>query len=252
MSEIKNIEYNNEPLNVKEKVRSYWGRRQESFAENKHNELHSYKGDLWKDELTELLPPAECCRILDVGCGCGFFEMILAPLGYQMTGIDLTPEMVEAGNDLLQRHGAANAVLEVMDAEAPDYPDESFDAVITRNLTWTLPHPEQAYREWFRVLKPGGILINFDAEYAKNFHSFDQKQNIIHKGVDEAMKEECHRIYHMLSISAFARPAWDQEILRQIGFRDIEADLSAGDRLYKEKDEFYMPDRMFRITAIKQ
>jgi len=250
MGEIKNISLEREPADVKEKVVDYWTKRKDSFSENKHEELHSYKGGLWQEELLALLPADAGLNILDVGCGSGFFEMVLAPFDFQMTGIDLTPDMVEAGNDLLKRHGS-NAKLMVMDAEEPDFADESFDVVLSRNLTWTLPHPEKAYREWYRVLKQGGMLINYDAEYAKNYHRFDQKENIIHKGVDEAMAEECHRIYHMLSISAYARPEWDADVLKEIGFRKIELDTGAGDRLYKEKDEFYMPDRMFRITAVK-
>ena len=57
------------------------------------------------------------------------------------------------------------------DAEKLDFADESFDVVISRNLTWTLPHPIDAYQEWMRVLKKGGVLINFDAEYAKGAHN---------------------------------------------------------------------------------
>ena len=42
--------------------------------------------------------------------------------------------------------------------------DETFDMVIP-GLTWTLPYAGHAYREWLRVLKHGGILLNFDANY---------------------------------------------------------------------------------------
>ena len=37
--------------------------------------------------------------------------------------------------------------------------------MISRNLTWTLPHVRHAYGEWVRVLKKGGVLLNFDANY---------------------------------------------------------------------------------------
>ena len=40
----------------------------------------------------------------------------------------------------------------VMDAEKLEFEDASFDMVISRNLTWTLPHAEEAYQEWKRVL----------------------------------------------------------------------------------------------------
>ena len=39
-------------------------------------------------------------EILDVGCGAGFFELLLQPLGYEMTGIDLTPDMISRAKEL--------------------------------------------------------------------------------------------------------------------------------------------------------
>ena len=251
MSEIKAFPYNEEPKDVKSKVVGYWSKRSGTFSDARHGELHSHKGDAWKAELLSKLPQKKALKILDVGCGTGFFEMLLSPEGFQMTGIDLTPEMIEEGKALIQRHGAANAKLLVMDAEHPDFPDETFDCVISRNLTWTLPHPADAYKEWYRVLKTGGVLLNYDAEYAKGFHSFDQTENLAHKNLDKEQIEECHDIYHMLSISAFDRPEWDIRILLQTGFREIAVDPSVGDRLYAEKDEFYIPDRMFCVRAVK-
>lgn len=47
--------------------------------------------------------------------------------------------------------------------------DESMDVIVTRNLTWNLEAPQKAYEEWYRVLKKGGILLNFDAGWY-NYH----------------------------------------------------------------------------------
>jgi hypothetical protein len=101
------------------------------------------------------------------------------------------------------------------------------------------------------VLKTGGILLNYDAEYAKGFHKYDQAENLAHEKVTDDLVEECHNIYHMLSVSALDRPEWDLQVLDKIGFSEVEADRGAGDRLYAEKDQFYMPDRMFCIRAVK-
>ncbi|MEK8131666.1 methyltransferase domain-containing protein [Paenibacillus filicis] len=43
--------------------------------------------------------------------------------------------------------------------------DASLDAVVCRDVVWTLPDPARAYAEWFRVLKPGGTLVVFDGDY---------------------------------------------------------------------------------------
>jgi hypothetical protein len=65
------------------------------------------------------------------------------------------------------------------------------------------------------------------------------------------MVEECHDIYHMLSISALDRPEWDKAVLERIGYEEVVTDLGVGDILYGEKDQFYMPDRMFLVKAQK-
>ena len=251
MSDISAIPFDRETDGIKTKVASYWTKRAGSFAETRHDEAHSYKADLWRDELGARLPQREHLRILDAGCGAGFFELLLAPLGHSITGIDLTEEMIEKGRALLAHHNASSAELLVMDAEKPDFPDDFFDAVISRNLTWNLPHPDAAYREWHRVLKPGGVLLNYDAEYAKGFHKYDQAENCAHCGIEDELIEECHDIYHMLTISALDSPEWDLRMLEQTGFTEVSADSSAGDRLYGVKDRFYMPDRMFCIRAVK-
>ncbi len=250
MSELKNIAFEDESNEIKDRVVDYWSKRAETFSEHKHAEIHSEKVSLWREEILKYLPKNRILDILDVGCGAGFFEAVLAPLGHNVTGIDLTPEMIEHGKDLLKRH-KINADLFVMDAENPTFTDESFDVVISRNLVWTLPHPIEAYQRWMKLLKPGGKLIVFDAEYAKGFHKYNWADNTAHKVVDDELKEECHRLYHMLSISTLNRPDWDAEVLGHIGFSDIKKDLFVGDRIYSAQDEFYMPDRMFSICATK-
>lgn len=50
-----------------------------------------------------------------------------------------------------------------MDAHSLDLPDGSFDAIVTRNLTWNLERSQDAYADWRRVLRPGGVMLNFDA-----------------------------------------------------------------------------------------
>ncbi len=45
-----------------------------------------------------------------------------------------------------------------------EFPDETFDLVISRNLIWNLDDPKAAYREWLRVLKPERKLMIFDGQ----------------------------------------------------------------------------------------
>lgn len=148
----------------KERITKYWGKRSDSFLEQRRSELHSPLAKRWRREICTRLPREQKLTVLDVGCGTGFFTILLAKEGHDVIGTDLTPEMRENSVTLAKEEGADCQFL-VMDAENLDFPDETFDVVISRNLTWTLPHAEQAYGEWVRVLKPGGVLLNFDANY---------------------------------------------------------------------------------------
>ncbi len=97
--------------------------------------------------------------VLDVGCGAGF-DLIVAsrlagPTG-RISGIDLTPEMVERGEKNLSRTGVSNAEILLAGAEAIPYPDSTFDVVISNGALNLSPSKPQSFAEVFRVLKPGG------------------------------------------------------------------------------------------------
>ncbi len=253
MGELHHIAFEDEAGNIKDKVESYWTKRANSFFELRHDEIESEKSAKWLEEIKQLLPAGESLNILDLGCGTGYFEVILGREGHKVTGIDLTEEMITKANEMIRIYGLDSNDVKAMvgDAENVAFADESFDVVITRNLTWTLPHPIDAYKDWYRVLRKGGVLLNFDAEYAKGAHNLNSPENIAHKNVSKELADECHDIYHMLTISTLDRPEWDVHILEEIGFKDIITDKTFGDRIFVERDEFYIPDKMFSIKAIK-
>ena len=253
MGELHHIAFEDEAGNIKDKVESYWTKRADSFFELRHDEIESEKSAKWLEEIKQLIPAGKSLNILDLGCGTGYFEVILGREGHKVTGIDLTEEMITKANEMIRIYGLDSNDVKAMvgDAENVAFEDESFDVVITRNLTWTLPHPIDAYKDWYRVLKKGGVLLNFDAEYAKGAHNLNSPENIAHKNVSKELADECHDIYHMLTISTLDRPEWDVHILEEIGFKDIITDKTFGDRIFVERDEFYIPDKMFSIKAIK-
>lgn len=237
----------------KEQIVHYWEKRSESFLEQRRSELANPIAKRWMKEIEKQIPAGRRLKILDVGCGAGFFSILLAKEGHEVFGIDLTPEMIENAIQLAEEENA-DCCFQVMDAENPMFADETFDVVISRNLTWTLPNAEHAYGEWMRVLKTGGVLLNFDANYGKDDASDtkDLPEQHAHFKVGNEMLEECERIKAQLPISRKNRPAYDVAVLCENTRGEIRIDPDLGKRIYLEKDEFYNPAPMFLICAVKK
>lgn len=236
----------------KERITRYWGKRSESFLEQRRAELNSPMAERWREEISAYLPKGRSLKILDVGCGSGFFSILLSKMGHEVIGTDLTPEMVEASIQLAGEEQASCKFLQ-MDAENLEFADETFDVVISRNLTWTLPDVEQAYSEWIRVLKKGGVLLNFDANYGADdtTDTSNLPQNHAHNMLGDEMMRECEEIKRQLPISSRVRPAWDIETLGRLGIQKFSLDLAVSSRIYIEKDEFYNPVPLFTLYGVR-
>jgi SAM-dependent methyltransferase len=109
----------------------------------------------WVAALRSVLP-APPTRVLDVGTGTGFVARIAAELGHQVTAIDLSDGMLDA-SPALDR--ALAITFAIGDAVDPPFPAGSFDVVVSRSLLWTLRQPELAFRNWYKLLAPGGRMV---------------------------------------------------------------------------------------------
>ncbi|SFB11205.1 Methyltransferase domain-containing protein [Acetitomaculum ruminis DSM 5522] len=237
---------------IKNRVVNYWTKRSESFLEQRRKELHDDIAKRWINEINKNIDGDKPLKILDIGCGAGFFTILLSKEGHNCTGIDLTPEMLNNAR-LLAAEEKQNCEFKLMDAENLDFADESFDVVISRNLTWTLPHTQKAYQEWIRVLKKDGILLNFDANYGvdRTEKSKELPHDHAHNTVTREMAVENEAITKLLPISFHSRPAWDISILQECGVSSVSVDFKISSKIYLTKDIFYNPTPIFYIAARK-
>lgn len=97
-------------------------------------------------------------RVLDVGCGAGVTALTLAEMGYQVSGLDLAPQMIALAQEAAQQQNLG-VDFRIGSAESLPYPDGHFKAVIALGLFGNLPDEASALSELWRVLAPDGWLL---------------------------------------------------------------------------------------------
>jgi SAM-dependent methyltransferase len=111
------------------------------------------------ERLVDLAAVDGGASLLDVACGRGAVMLAASARGVRrLTGIDVSPTMVELAAADLGAAGVIDADLRVMDAENLDFPDARFDAVTAAFALFFLPDPARAAAEFRRVLRPGGVV----------------------------------------------------------------------------------------------
>jgi ubiquinone/menaquinone biosynthesis C-methylase UbiE len=100
-------------------------------------------------------------RVIDIGCGIGGpARYLAAECGVRVTGIDLTPEFIEAAAELAKMSGTADVCdFRVGDALNLPFEDAAFDAGYTQNVSMSVPDKARFFAEAARVLKPGARFV---------------------------------------------------------------------------------------------
>ena len=97
-------------------------------------------------------------RVLDIGCGDGDLALDMARRGAHVTGIDASPEMIEAARARAQR-GGADIAFEVATAQSLPFAGEEFDLVLAVTILCFVGDAAPVFHEIARVLRPGGRLV---------------------------------------------------------------------------------------------
>jgi phosphatidylethanolamine/phosphatidyl-N-methylethanolamine N-methyltransferase len=98
-------------------------------------------------------------RLLEVGVGTGLALPHYKP-SLRVTGIDLSPDMLEKARQRVTREGLRNVeALSEMDATEMEFPDASFDVSAAMYVLTVVPDPQAVMHEMARVTRPGGTVI---------------------------------------------------------------------------------------------
>lgn len=239
-------------------INSTWSRGSDNYSSIIDDELASFRVEGWRRQILDNAPKKPMLDILDAGCGPGFFSIILSQIGHRVTGLDGADGMLNHAAAKAEAHGAAPLFLKG-DCHHLPFADQSFDLVISRNVTHTLRDNEQVYAEWKRVLRPGGVLLIFDANWhlsttdsecltdfrKREDECFARYGTNFNQGKREA---RAHCGTHRLGTTR--RPAWDLEILEKLGYSQVTAEEDITGDLWDEKEKLlYGGTPMFMIRA---
>ncbi|GGD91794.1 methyltransferase [Aureimonas endophytica] len=152
-------------FDLRDEIQAFWSDRAASFDDFPGHEIFSERERrAWHDLLSRHLGPAAGRGVLDLASGTGVVSHLLDDLGFRVTGLDWSEPMLERARRKAADRGRAIA-FRLGDAERILEADESFDAIVTRHLVWTLVDPAACFAEWLRVLKPGGMLLIVDGDF---------------------------------------------------------------------------------------
>ena len=114
----------------------------------------------WINDALAPIPEDFTGRLLEVPVGTGVLTMPLYKSlpEAEITCLDYSPDMMENAKKRADAMGIENITFVQGDVGALPFEDESFDIVLSLNGFHAFPDKDAAYRETFRVLKPGGIF----------------------------------------------------------------------------------------------
>jgi len=158
-------------------------------------------------------------RVLLVGAGTGL-DLPFLPHDIELHATDIAPAMVKRTAKRAEelRH---DVECSVMDAEALNYPDEHFEAVIMHLIIAVMPDPQRGLAEAYRVLKPGGQLCVMD-KFQPDGQSVGAGRRLLN-GVTSALATDITRQAQPLLSEAGFQIHHDEPVLMNGLFRALLA-----------------------------
>jgi ubiquinone/menaquinone biosynthesis C-methylase UbiE len=137
--------------------------------------------------------------VLDVACGPGVLACAFARVAHHVTGIDLTPAMIEQAKACQQSHRLANTTWRIGDVHPLPFPDTSFSLVFTRYSFHHFLDPKAVLTEMVRVCSPGGRVVVVDVftsgpEQAEAYNRMEKLRDPSH--VRALSLEELTGLFH--------------------------------------------------------
>ena len=227
-------------IEIKRTFAQYWDQRSSSFDEDAmHVSQSTGETAAWKDILNGLTQGRDGLTVLDVGTGTGFLAFLLAEMGHQVVGIDISTRMLSRAREKASNLGWPVSFQEA-DAERTGFPAQRFDVVVSRHLIWNLPHPNLAIEEWARVTKPGGIVGVINGVFSAGRRRLDEPYRAAFEG---------------LPLAGGAAPEVVASFMKEQGLTPVRTEwlnaLAAVKRQSLPDESTYGPNQRYLVTGAK-
>ena len=174
--------------------------------------------------------------VLDLGSGAGvdaFLASKRVGTGGRVIGVDMTPEMIDRANELIERYDYTNVDFRLGEIESLPVDAETVDVIISNCVINLTPDKVKSFMEAFRVLKPGGRLLVSDlvtdGELPEDIRaSFDAWAECIAGALEreeylEAIREAGFRDIRIVCEHPYTEPGLDERLHNKIISVQIEA-----------------------------
>lgn len=129
--------------------------------------LGSHKN--WRKQINAMIPFKSDMQVLDVATGTADWAIAMAPEVEHVTGLDYSPDMLEKAKPKIKAAELEDKITLVEgDGTAMPFADNSFDIVTIGFGLRNMPSPEAGLKELVRVVKPGGLVVIFEASQVDN------------------------------------------------------------------------------------
>ena len=184
-------------------VREEWDYAADAYAKGQAEGRDYYRLEFFGPYQIAMCGDVKGRALLDVGCGSGYFSRAMAERGATVTGIDLSPRMIEHAKE-----AGGPITYEVLDAARIDarFPTDSFDVATACLALQDMPEPGRVLRAVYRVLRKGGRFIS-SIEHPFSSTPFRQWQ----RGDDKKKKWLCVDRYFERGAMPYTWKRWSYE-----------------------------------------
>lgn len=204
-------------------------------------------------------------KVLDAGAGSGYVAMHMAENGLDVTAIDITPIHLENAKRNVKSRGLENKVTVLLQDyhDLARFPDNSFDGVYTMETFVHADDPVKVLQNFYRILKPGGVLVHHEADYSKNSELLQEVlrlshcQNTLERGtLPRTLEQVGFKSVDLEDLSEQVYPFWrflgwvgyiPYQILRPFNLQSRFTNVLAAVAVYQHWEE----GRYISVRAVK-